>query len=163
MKNEDSRGVEEAEKKRNDDVVVEMKDDNGGSRNGENSKSEILCRICHFLDEESSGDSQLITLGCDCRGELGVSHPSCAAAWFSQKGNRVCEICGKTAKNININNEGESAILIVDLNEMRQVIEALDGSNESSRRCKISFCNFLMLCLLVAFFLPWFFRGLDML
>lgn len=67
-------------KKPNDDVSVEI---NGGSRNGESSK---LCRICHFGEDEDS--QQLISLGCDCRGELGFSHRNCAVVWFSQKGNR---------------------------------------------------------------------------
>lgn len=82
-------------------------------------------------------------------------------------GVRICEICGKTAKNIGNEGEGEgegdSAMLRMEMNEMRLVIEAIDNSNESNRRCKISFCNFLLGCLLLAFFLPWFFRGIDVL
>ncbi|XP_057796200.1 uncharacterized protein LOC131012293 [Salvia miltiorrhiza] len=155
---EENKICEEGGKKWNDDVLVAIKEDSG-------SKREKLCRICHFSDDESSGESQLMTLGCDCRGELGVSHPNCAALWFSRKGNGVCEICGKSAKNINLSNSEavENAMLRMEMNEIRMVIEAIDSSNESSRRCKMSFCNFLLACLLLAFLLPWFFRGIDML
>lgn len=82
---------------------------------------------------------------------------------------RVCEICGKTAKNTNNNNDnnnddgGDGEMLRMEMNEMRMVIEAIDSSSERNRRCKISFCNFLLGCLLLAFVLPWFFRGIDVL
>ncbi|KAH6795533.1 hypothetical protein C2S51_036519 [Perilla frutescens var. frutescens] len=131
VENGDSRG-------KKGDVVVDINgDDNGRSRNSdEDSNAENLCRICHFSDDESTGDSQLIKLGCDCRGELGVSHRNCADAWFSQKGNRVCEICGKTAKNISRRNEeaSDSARLMMELSEIRLVVETLDSSDEGSRR-----------------------------
>lgn len=84
---EENKVTEAADKKPNDDVLVAINDGNGGARDSESSKAEKLCRICHFSDDESSGESQLIALGCDCKGELGVSHLSCAVAWFSRKGN----------------------------------------------------------------------------
>ncbi|KAG8386784.1 hypothetical protein BUALT_Bualt03G0184900 [Buddleja alternifolia] len=76
----------------------------------------------------------------------------------------LCEICGKMAKNISSNNAEESSILMMeDWNEMRMVVATLDASRESSRRCKQTFCNVLLACLVLAFLLPWFFRGIDML
>lgn len=156
VENGDSRG-------KKGDVVVDVNDDNGRSRNSDDQEN--LCRICHFSDDDSTGGSELIKLGCDCRGELGLSHRNCADAWFLQKGNRVCEICGKMAKNIGSSDDSasDSARMMMELSEIRLVIETLDSSDESSRRCKVSFCNFLLGCLLLAFFLPWFFRGIDML
>lgn len=88
-KNTVDQVADHGEKKPNDDVSVAINDDDGRSRDGGGSKAEKVCRICHFGDDDqSSGDSQLISLGCDCRGELGFSHRGCAAVWFSQKGNR---------------------------------------------------------------------------
>ncbi|KAL0306785.1 UNVERIFIED_CONTAM: hypothetical protein Sradi_6095800 [Sesamum radiatum] len=103
---------------------------------------------------------ELVPLGCDCKGELGFTHPRCAEAWFGQKGDRECEICGKTAANVRENGE-ETSIFMMEWNEMRAVVASLDGSRESSRRCKQSFCNLLLACLVLAFLLLWFFRGIS--
>ncbi|KAL2496763.1 RING-CH-type domain-containing protein [Forsythia ovata] len=70
---------------------------------------------------------------------------------------RLCEICGKTVKNITSNLE-DSSIFMMEWNEMRMVATTLDTSQESSRRCKKSMSNFLMACSILAFVLPWFFR-----
>ncbi|KAI3465851.1 hypothetical protein Pfo_022514 [Paulownia fortunei] len=153
------RAAAEGKKASNCEVVIDIK----SGVVGESSKAEKICRICHFGSELSSGGSELIPLGCDCRGELGVSHQHCAQVWFSQKRNRLCEICGKTAKNINSNNAEDTAIFMMEWNEMRLVAATLDSSRESSRRCKQSFCNFLLGCLVLAFVLPWFLRGMDIL
>lgn len=76
VENGDSRAAEKASNR--DHVVINL--------NNESPKAEKVCRICHL---DSSGPGQeLIPLGCDCRGELGLSHHNCAEAWFSQKGNR---------------------------------------------------------------------------
>lgn len=76
----DEKKVGEEEVKKGDSiemVVIEIKDE---------KNSEKVCRIC----QESF--PQIIDLGCDCKGELGLSHHSCAATWFSFKGDRyVCE------------------------------------------------------------------------
>ncbi|KAL8506380.1 hypothetical protein ACS0TY_017311 [Phlomoides rotata] len=66
--------------------------DHKTSRNSEDVENgEKICRICHFSREYSSGPGpgpKLITLVCDCRGGLGLSHCKCAEKWFSHKGNR---------------------------------------------------------------------------
>ncbi|KAL8510808.1 hypothetical protein ACS0TY_017581 [Phlomoides rotata] len=67
---EEERGLKKAS---NEDVVMNL--------NCESPKAQNVCRICH-LDS-----SEVVPLGCDCRGELGLSHHNCAEAWFSQKGN----------------------------------------------------------------------------
>ncbi|EYU30764.1 hypothetical protein MIMGU_mgv1a024640mg, partial [Erythranthe guttata] len=91
--------------------------------NSGSSKEEKVCRICHFGSEASSGSSELYPIGCDCKGELGLSHRRCADAWFELKGNR-----------------------------------SRDSSR--SRTCKKSLWNIILVCLILAFVLPWFFRDM---
>lgn len=79
---------------------------------------------------------------------------------------RLCEICGKTAKNVHViigNETEEGSISMMEWDEMRLAAASLEGSDERSRRCKKSFCNFVMGCLVLAFILPWFLRGIDVL
>ncbi|KAL4386351.1 hypothetical protein GQ457_09G030190 [Hibiscus cannabinus] len=35
-----------------------------------------------------------------CKDDLAAAHKHCAEAWFKIKGNRTCEICGSTARNV---------------------------------------------------------------
>ncbi|XP_019422469.1 PREDICTED: uncharacterized protein LOC109345224 [Lupinus angustifolius] len=144
-------------------------DINCGSHKGlsESSDGEKICRICHLAsgrpsDATSVGianddsNADLIQLGCACKDELGIAHIHCAEAWFRIKGNRVCEICGETAKNVvGFADPG----FMVEWNERR----LMDNESNSSGRfvgCWRGqpFCNFLMACLVIAFVLPWFFR-----
>nr|AFK39332.1 unknown [Lotus japonicus] len=129
----------------------------------------MICRICHLASEQpleataaggapnSVGNGTgLIVLGCACKDELGIAHSHCAEAWFKIKGNRVCEICGQTAKNV-------SDITDNRFMEEWNASRFIDGDDTSSRRCGgcwrgQPFCNFLMACLVIAFVLPWFFR-----
>ncbi|KAK4382675.1 hypothetical protein Sango_2849900 [Sesamum angolense] len=148
------KDVEERKKALEGDFVVDISTNSGNSK-----EAEKACRICHF----SENSSELVLLACDCRGELGAAHRDCADAWFLQKGNRLCEICGKTAKNVRSNIGEEATALDIEWSEMRLVAATLDTSQESSPRCKQSFCNALLACLLLAFVLPWLLRGIDML
>ncbi|GMP54825.1 hypothetical protein CsSME_00019862 [Camellia sinensis var. sinensis] len=158
--------------KKEDCVIIDVKCGGGGdggagsSYSDEGLRAEKVCRICHMsLSEENS--ELLIQLGCGCKGELGVSHPHCAQTWFKHKGNRQCEICGKTAKNIT---GIQDTRIVMEWNEMRLMGMRSSAANpsssslsrEGSRRCRPSFCNFLLACLVLAFILPWFFR-VDML
>lgn len=61
------------------DVIGRSRNDSEGSK-----AEEKVCRICHFGSEPTP----LIPLGCDCRGELGLSHRHCSEAWFELKRNR---------------------------------------------------------------------------
>ncbi|CAL0334718.1 unnamed protein product [Lupinus luteus] len=141
----------------------------GGSHKGlsESSDGEKICRICHLASERpsdatavgianSDNNADLIQLGCACKDELGIAHIHCAEAWFRIKGNRVCEICGETAKNIVGFADPE---FIIEWNGRRSMD---DGSNSPRRFVGCwrgqPFCNFLMACLVIAFVLPWFFR-----
>ena len=44
--------------------------------------------------------SQLVMLGCSCRGELAQVHRYCGARWFAQQRTCLCEICGEPAFNM---------------------------------------------------------------
>ncbi|XP_073157385.1 uncharacterized protein [Henckelia pumila] len=149
----------------NRDCYIDIKGADVVSRNNtESTKAERICRICHFGDESSSQGSELVELGCDCKGELGWAHQQCAEAWFWQKGDRRCEICGTMAKNVDSKSEEDNSMFLMEWNEMRLVAATLDASDQaSSRRCKQYFCRFLAVCLVLAFLLPWLFKGIHLL
>ncbi|XP_047318024.1 uncharacterized protein LOC124921406 [Impatiens glandulifera] len=130
---------------------------------------ERVCRICHLNSEQSremmTTRAGLIQLGCGCKDELGIAHGHCAESWFKIRGNRQCEICGETAKNV---------MGVGDYRFMEAWNQAgphggggsgtgagAGGLSDGSERgcCRRQpFCNFLMGCLVIAFVLPWFFR-----
>ncbi|KAL2616138.1 hypothetical protein AAZX31_08G114700 [Glycine max] len=159
-----TKGVSETDK---NSCVIDI---NRGSCDGfsENLEGEMICRICHLASGQrleaadvgtassATTNTDLIQLGCACKDELGIVHSHCAEAWFKLKGNRLCEICGETAKNVSdVTDNG----FIEEWNDTR----FMDSDNTSSRRfggclCGQPFCNFLMACLVIAFVLPWFFR-----
>ncbi|KAL9690762.1 hypothetical protein QQ045_011170 [Rhodiola kirilowii] len=60
-----------------------------------NSSSHEQCRVC-----QQDKDENLISLGCQCRGELGKTHRSCIDTWFRTKGSNTCEICRHVAVNV---------------------------------------------------------------
>lgn len=158
------KGVSETDK---NSCVIDM---NCGTCEGfgENSDDEMICRICHLasgqpleatavgtpnIADKSTG---LIMLGCACKDELGIAHSHCAEAWFKIKGNRLCEICGETAKNVSdvtgnafMEEWCESGFIDNDSTSPRRLVGCWRGQ---------PFCNFLMVCLVIAFVLPWFFR-----
>ncbi|XP_059669625.1 uncharacterized protein LOC132314822 isoform X2 [Cornus florida] len=122
----------------------------GGGALGENLDGERVCRICHLSSDQSSETTTatvtviLIHLGCGCKDELGIAHSHCAEAWFTLKGNRMCEICGETAKNVT--GVGDNRFM-EEWNER----SAGSGTNASERGGGCwrgqPFCNFLMACL----------------
>ncbi|KAJ7968734.1 putative RING/FYVE/PHD zinc finger superfamily protein [Quillaja saponaria] len=128
-----------------------------GKRFGENLDGEMICRICH-LDSEQLSDTtavnantttsmDLIQLGCGCKDELGVAHSHCAELWFKLKGNRLCEICGQTARNVT--GIGDNRFM-EEWNDRRST----SSNNNSSGRGGACwrgqpFCNFLMACLVI--------------
>ncbi|KAK8484945.1 hypothetical protein V6N11_046318 [Hibiscus sabdariffa] len=93
-----------------DSCVIDINGSVGGERRFKESYEERVCRICHLTSEQSyeytdsmsttAASTELIQLGCGCKDELGIAHGHCAEAWFKLKGNRMCEICGQSAKNI---------------------------------------------------------------
>ncbi|KAK7400168.1 hypothetical protein VNO78_11368 [Psophocarpus tetragonolobus] len=159
-----TKGVSETDK---NSCVIDI---NRGSCDGfsESLEGEMICRICHLASGQpleaaavgtasnATTNTDLIQLGCACKDELGIAHSHCAEAWFKLKGNRLCEICGETAKNVSeVTDNG----FMEEWNDTR----FMDNDNTRSRRfggCLRGqpFCNFLMACLVIAFVLPWFFR-----
>ncbi|KAF7803301.1 putative LRR receptor-like serine/threonine-protein kinase [Senna tora] len=101
------KGASEADK---NSCVIDIKC-SSRQEYSENLEGERICRICHLAagqpsdataasTNSSATTGDLIQLGCACKDELGIAHSHCAEAWFKLKGNRLCEICGETAKNV---------------------------------------------------------------
>ncbi|KAK4440070.1 hypothetical protein Salat_0341900 [Sesamum alatum] len=118
-----------------------------------------ICRICLLSAKEADENAaELIELGCGCKGELGLAHVRCAEAWFRSKGNRLCEICGDTAKNIRdgVSDNG----FMEEWAERRAGVSRIGVFDGSGTGCMGAqrLCNLIMACLVLAFVLPWFFR-----
>ncbi|KAJ4977515.1 hypothetical protein NE237_002621 [Protea cynaroides] len=135
--------------------VIDIKCSDGTLSN-ENWVGEKICRICLLSSDQSSDVSDTLQLGCVCKDELGFAHRHCAETWFRLKGNRCCEICGETAKNIT--GVGDDRFM-EEWNESRFATSRNHSSSRSGGCWRgRSFCNFLMACLVIAFVLPWFLR-----
>ncbi|XP_057950126.1 uncharacterized protein LOC131145079 [Malania oleifera] len=143
--------------------VIDVKCGGSGAGKGEcreNLDEERVCRICHLSSEQAADAdasvTELTALGCGCKDELGIAHVHCAEAWFKLKGNRFCEICGQTAKNIT--NVQDNSFM-EDWNGVG-FPGSVTNSSEMGEGCWRGrpFCNFLMACLVIAFVLPWIFR-----
>ncbi|XP_061356424.1 uncharacterized protein LOC133300852 [Gastrolobium bilobum] len=158
------KGVSETDK---NSCVIDV---NCGGCKGfsESLEGEMICRICHLssgqpLEATAVGtanrvntSTDLIQLGCACKDELGIAHSHCAEAWFKIKGNRLCEICGETAKNVSDVTGNE---FMEEWNESRFMESDVTSSGGFGGCWRGQpFCNFLMACLVIAFVLPWFFR-----
>ncbi|KAK9085700.1 hypothetical protein Sjap_026111 [Stephania japonica] len=139
-----------SEEKQSCVIDVECSDGSGES---------TACRICHLSGDSPSESSDLIQIGCGCKSDLGIAHRSCVEEWFHRKGNRCCEICGETAKNV----KGvDDAKIMDEWSERRRPGEGSnvpisDGSGGFWRGQK--FCSFLMACLIISFILSWLFRA----
>ncbi|KAF7852169.1 hypothetical protein BT93_L0558 [Corymbia citriodora subsp. variegata] len=122
------------------------------------------CRICHLsLDAANQESGVAIELGCSCKDDLAAAHKLCAEAWFKIKGNKVCEICGSTARNVTGANEAEL---------MEQWNEASDAATTPAVTAQPPvqpsetrnfwqghrFLNFLLACMVFAFVISWLFH-----
>ena len=69
---------------------------------------------------------------------------------------RLCEICGEAAKNVS----GVTSNAFMDEWNERRFVDIDGNSSHRVVRCWRGqpFCNFLMACLVIGFFRPWFFR-----
>lgn len=125
-------------------------------------KSEKDCRICHLsLDAGNQEAGVPIELGCSCKDDLAAAHKQCAEAWFKIKGNKTCEICGSTARNV---------VGLTDAEVMEHWVEPNDASTASLAATMVHpsetrnfwqghrFLNFLLACMVFAFVISWLFH-----
>ncbi|KAG9453244.1 hypothetical protein H6P81_006148 [Aristolochia fimbriata] len=119
------------------------------------AKVEKDCRICHLSLESANQESGIpIELGCSCKDDLAAAHKQCAEAWFKIKGNKTCEICGATAKNVVGVNETE---FLEQWNETTNPVAAPPQETRSFWHGH-RFLNFLLACMVFAFVISWLFH-----
>eukprot|EP00252_Welwitschia_mirabilis_P023812 TRINITY_DN6843_c0_g3_i1.p1 TRINITY_DN6843_c0_g3~~TRINITY_DN6843_c0_g3_i1.p1 ORF type:complete len:243 (+),score=48.34 TRINITY_DN6843_c0_g3_i1:472-1200(+) len=116
-------------------------------------KREKDCRICHLSLETNPEAGASIVLGCSCKDDLAAAHKHCAETWFKIRGNRTCEICGSTARNV---------VCIEDSNFMDQWNEGSAASTVTTETRNFwrghKFLNFLLACMVFAFVISWLFH-----
>lgn len=119
-------------------------------------KCERNCRICYLsLESRDSGIS--ILLGCLCKDDLGSAHKQCAETWFKIKGDKTCEICGSTAKNVHT----ASVIEVTEnLDESSTAAAAAPAHQTESRSFWQGhrFLNFMLACVIFTFVVSWLFH-----
>ncbi|XP_031486636.1 uncharacterized protein LOC116255048 [Nymphaea colorata] len=119
------------------------------------AKVERDCRICHLSLEGGTQESGVaIELGCSCKDDLAAAHKQCAEAWFKIKGNKTCEICGSTARNIIGVDNTEF------LEQWNEASTAPAPPPEPTRSFWHGhrFLNFLLACMVFAFVISWLFH-----
>ncbi|XP_043697762.1 uncharacterized protein LOC122648616 [Telopea speciosissima] len=126
------------------------------------TKVEKDCRICHLsLDYVNHESGIPIELGCSCKEDLAAAHKQCAEAWFKIKGNKTCEICGATARNVVGVNETQFMEQWNETNTPTATTGAAAAAPYAENR---SFChghrflNFLLACMVFAFVISWLFH-----
>ncbi|XVF24011.1 hypothetical protein REPUB_Repub13aG0090000 [Reevesia pubescens] len=126
------------------------------------AKVERDCRICHLsLDPNNQESGVPIELGCSCKHDLAAAHKQCAEAWFKIKGNRTCEICGSTARNVAAANETDTMEQWNDANDSTAAATVPVTSHAAETRNFWQghrFLNFLLACMVFAFVISWLFH-----
>lgn len=124
-------------------------------------KAEKNCRICHLSLLESSGPETGtgIVLGCSCKDDLAAAHRQCAETWFKIKGNKTCEICNSTARNVIGTGEIEFIENWNEANSNTTTAPVTVPTNEARRFWQgHRFLNFLLACMVFAFVISWLFH-----
>ncbi|XP_044460952.1 uncharacterized protein LOC123192454 [Mangifera indica] len=124
------------------------------------AKVERDCRICHLSLDATNQESGLpIELGCSCKDDLAAAHKHCAEAWFNIKGNKTCEICGSTARNIVGANEAD---LVEQWNESIDATPAATADVHQAETRNFwqghQYLNFLLACMVFALVISWLFH-----
>ncbi|CAH1430658.1 unnamed protein product [Lactuca virosa] len=139
----------------------------GGGGGGGNKvhllKIEKDCRICHLsldVNNQESGNGIPIELGCSCKDDLAAAHKQCAETWFKIKGNRTCEICGSTAKNVAGVDEAEPIDQWSETNGSTPSRAAAPMATSETRNFWQGhrFLNFLLASMVFAFVISWLFH-----
>eukprot|EP01018_Ginkgo_biloba_P033350 Gb_20192 [translate_table: standard] len=134
-------------------VGANARPDLGAHLDRTGSRSEKECRICHLALETTPEAGNSIVLGCACKDDLAAAHKQCAEAWFKIKGNKTCEICGSTARNV----VGiENADFMDQWNEGTTTTPAPTEPRNFWRGHR--FLNFLLACMVFAFVISWLFH-----
>ncbi|GAB4831881.1 hypothetical protein Ancab_005896 [Ancistrocladus abbreviatus] len=118
------------------------------------------CRICHLSFDASNPDSGMpIELGCSCKDDLAAAHKQCAEAWFKIRGNKTCEICGSTARNVVGPNDTELLDQWNVANDAAVTSAAPTHATETRNFWQgHRFLNFLLACMVFAFVISWLFH-----
>ncbi|PRQ59331.1 putative E3 ubiquitin-protein ligase MARCH [Rosa chinensis] len=120
------------------------------------------CRICHLSMDATNHESGIpIELGCSCKEDLAAAHKQCAEAWFKIKGNKTCEICGSTARNVSGVNEAELAEQWNEANDTAVPPAPVATTQPAENRNFWQghrFLNFLLACMVFAFVISWLFH-----
>ncbi|KAK9700040.1 hypothetical protein RND81_08G213200 [Saponaria officinalis] len=133
----------------------------GGGKVKSVEKVERDCRICQLSIDESNNELGFgIELGCCCKEDLAAAHLHCAEAWFKIRGNKTCEICGSTARNVVGVNEVELMEQWNDANDTASTAAAVPPHPAETRHFwqGHKFLNFLLACMVFAFVISWLFH-----
>eukprot|EP00898_Chlorokybus_atmophyticus_P007721 jgi/Chlat1/7950/Chrsp68S07372 len=70
-----------------------------------------VCRICQL----GKSVGELVSLGCACKGDLGLAHAQCAQAWFGAvKKSKKCELCDTEIDKEFLPTDGHKVVMQVD-------------------------------------------------
>ncbi|XP_050386004.1 uncharacterized protein LOC126802420 [Argentina anserina] len=120
------------------------------------------CRICHLSMDATNHESGIpMELGCSCKEDLAAAHKQCAEAWFKIKGNKICEICCSTARNVVGVNEADLAEQWNEANDTAMPPAPVATTQPAENRNFWQghrFLNFLLACMVFAFVISWLFH-----
>eukprot|EP00250_Pteridium_aquilinum_P014778 c22193_g1_i1 orf=3-866(-) len=121
----------------------------GGEEEGQGE----CCRVCYLTVDRGPSSSEFIKLGCACKEGLAIAHRRCAETWFKIKGNRTCEICGSTARNIS--GSGDASFI-----EQWNDGETSHVGLSRAERCwqNQPLCNTVLVCVILVLIASWLFR-----